>query len=188
MSDISSFQGFRYGELTMTLIDDSNLSMLNDYLHQIEESDYFINELHNSYMPKFDSEERRMKYGFYITLLDKPAGLSLLGISSYKHCRGYTGADTFPHMRGKSIAPLSKVPLFYLAFETLNLNRVETGCIISNKSSQKSIEKTKGFKFEGVLKEYSKKADGSFEDELRYNIIKKDWLKLYNNIDIEIIL
>ena len=81
------------------------------------------------------------------------AGLSLLGIDDWKQSRGYTGADTLAHMRGKGVAPRSKPHLFYLAFEILGLNRLETGCFVSNLASKKSIEKTAGFQFEGIKRE-----------------------------------
>ena len=187
MNAIHSIKGFRFGKLILTLIDDTNVDMLHEYLLKIDESDYFINELHNSYMPKFDVQKRRIKYGFYTTIENTIVGFSLLGISSWEHFRGYTGADTILQMRGQNIAPLSKPPLFYLAFELLKLQRVEAGCVVSNVSSQKSIEKTKGFKFEGVLRDYCRRSDGSYEDELRYSIVINDWFKLYDKSSIEVI-
>lgn len=148
---------------------------------------YILKEFEKSYLPRFDDKGIQGKYGFYSTLDGELAGLSLLGVSSFKHKRGYTGADTLPSMRGKGVAPGSKPHLFYLGFEILGLNRIETGCFVSNTASQRSIEKTLGFQFEGILREYAFNEHGTFEDERRYGILRKDWQRLYDKNLIEII-
>lgn len=151
------------------------------------DSDYMLKELEKSYAPAFEGGVRT-KYGFYSILENQLAGLSLLGMSSWKDRRGYTGADTLLHMRGKGVAPRSKPHLFYLAFEVLELNRVETGCYVSNIASKRSIEKTAGFYLEGVLLEYGINPQGEFEDEYRYAILRRDWLKLYDKSRVEVIV
>ena len=85
------------------------------------------------------------------------------------------------------MAPRSKEPLFYFAFEMLGLNRVETGCLISNTASRRSIEKTTGFQYEGILREYSRNPQGKFEDDLRYAILKSDWDSLYDKTHVEVL-
>ena len=182
-----NFKGLRSGDLTLHLIEKSDQAYLSNLLRKYEESAYFLDELEKSYLPRFDDSGRRTKYGFYIMLAGELAGLCLLGISNWEHRRGYTGADILPHMRGRNIAPMSKPLLFYLAFEILDLNRVETGCLASNASSRKSIEKTKGMQYEGTLREYNRKADGRYEDDLRYAILRRDWLELYDKSVIEVI-
>jgi RimJ/RimL family protein N-acetyltransferase len=151
------------------------------------DSDYMLSEINESYLPEFDEAGKRTKYGFYSLLDGELAGLSLLGIDDWKHSRGYTGADTLAHMRGKGVAPRSKPHLFYLAFEILKLNRVETGCFVSNASSKRSIEKTVGFQFEGIKRESGLNEQGQFEDELFYGILRRDWLELYDKSQIEIV-
>ncbi|MCP4703490.1 MAG: GNAT family N-acetyltransferase [candidate division Zixibacteria bacterium] len=173
--------------ITLTLINESNLSDVRKMFQDFPDSEYMLGELERSYAPKFDESGRRIKYGFYTSYNNKLAGMSLLGISSWKHSRGYTGADTLKSMRGQSIAPDSKPLLFYLAFEILNLNRIETGCFVSNIASKKSIEKTPGFKLEGILREFGRNDKGEFEDEYRYAILKKDWIDLYDNSSIRLI-
>jgi RimJ/RimL family protein N-acetyltransferase len=90
-------------------------------------------------------------------------------------------------MRGRGITPRSKPHLFYLAFELLGLNRVATGCLVSNLSSKRSIEKTAGFQFEGISRESGVNEQGEFEDERIYAILKRDWLKLYDATQIQVI-
>ena len=180
------FKALHLEQITLYLITKENQEAVRSMFEKAGDS-YTLNEFEKSYLPAFDDEGRQEKYGFYSTIDGELAGLSLLGISSFKHKRGYTGADTLPRMRGKGIAPASKPHLFYLGFEILGLNRIETGCFVSNTASQRSIEKALGFQFEGILREYALNELGEFEDERRYAILRKDWQKLYDKNLIEII-
>lgn len=182
-----NIKGLRSGDLTLNLIERSDYAPLCELLRKYDEAAYFLEELEKSYLPRYDDAGRRTKYGFHASLAENPAGLCLLGISSWEHRRGYTGADILPHMRGRNIAPQSKPLLFFLAFEMLGMNRVETGCLASNESSRRSIEKIKGIQYEGRLREYNRRPDGRYEDDLRYAILRRDWLKLYDRSEIEVI-
>ncbi|HKP85741.1 MAG TPA: GNAT family protein [Blastocatellia bacterium] len=175
------------GSITLHLINEESLADVRSMFRGLDDSDRMLKELEQSYVPQF-KEGVRTKYGFYSTLENELAGLSLLGVSSWKDRRGYTGADTLSHMRGRGVAPLSKPHLLYLAFEILGLNRVETGCYVSNLASKRSIEKTAGFQLEGVLREYGLNPQGEFEDEYRYAILRRDWLKLYDKSEVKVIV
>jgi ribosomal-protein-serine acetyltransferase len=180
------FKALSSDSITLYLINEVNLSDVHSMFRGFPDSDYMLKELEESYLPEFE-EGGRVKYGFYSVLEDKLAGLSLLGIGSWKDRRGYTGADTLSHMRGLGVAPRSKPHLFYLAFEILGLNRIETGCYVSNTASKRSIEKTRGFEMEGVLREYAINPRGEFEDEYRYAILRRDWQKLYDKSQVKVI-
>ncbi len=182
-----AFKALRAGDLTLHLIEEGDVARIEQYLDGIDDSPYFLRELHKSYLPDYDNHGVRIRYGFYTTLADEPAGMSLLVVSSWEHRRGYTGADTFPHLRGKGIAPRSKPLLFYLAFELLGLNRVETGCLASNESSRRSIEKTLGFEYEGRLREYNRIDEDRYEDDLRWAILRRDWERLYDSSAVEVV-
>ena len=173
--------------LTLYLIDEGNVANVRSMFQGFTDSGYMLKELEESYLPEYEEGER-VKYGFYSMLGDELAGLSLLGVGSRKDRRGYTGADTLSHMRGRGVAPRSKPHLFYLAFEILGLNRIETGCYVSNAASKRSIEKTRGFEFEGVLREYGLNSRGEFEDEYRYAILRRDWVRLYDKSQIRVIV
>jgi ribosomal-protein-serine acetyltransferase len=181
------FKALHPDSITLYLINEENLADVRSMFHGFPDSDYMLKELEKSYTPEFEGGVRK-KYGFYSMLENQLAGLSLLGVSSWKDRRGYTGADTLLHMRGKGVAPRSKPHLFYLSFEILGLNRVETGCYVSNIASKRSIEKTAGFLLEGVLREYGINSQGEFEDEYRYAILRRDWLKLYDRSRVEVIV
>ncbi|MFH2034807.1 MAG: GNAT family protein [Candidatus Zixiibacteriota bacterium] len=181
------FKAIRSDSIVINLINDDNYNSVLNMFSGFEDSNYMLLEIEKSFRPMYDKSGRRTKYGFYTLFNDELAGLSLLGISSWQHLRGYTGADTLSHLRGEGVAPSSKPLLFYLAFDMLGLNRVETGCFISNIASRKSIEKTAGLKFEGILREYAINSKGQFEDEYRYAILKSDWLKIRQNYNIKVI-
>ena|SRR5687767_6932458 len=180
------FKALHSDSITLYLINDDNASEVRRMFVGFPDSDYMISEINESYLPEFDEAGRRTKYGFYSFLDGELAGLSLLGIDCWKNSRGYTGADTLIHMRGKGVAPQSKPHLFYLGFEILGLNRLETGCFVSNLSSKKSIEKTAGFQFEGIKRESAINEKGEFENELFYGILRRDWLRLYDKSKIKV--
>ncbi len=173
------FRSISSGDITLHLIKDDNLGEVYGMFTGWPDSDELIAEIKAHYLPDYE-DGIRIKYGFYATLNGTLGGLSLLGVSSWTEKIGFTGADTLLHMRGKGIAPRSKPHLFYLAFEMLGLNRVESGCLVSNIASKRSIEKTPGFQFEGVSRESGLNDNGEFEDQYLYSILRKDYVKLYS--------
>jgi len=181
------FSALRAGGIALHRITDGNYDEVARTWAGFPDSDYMLSELDGSYRPAWDDDGRQTKFGFTTTLNGVLAGGSLLGVGSWEDERGYTGADTFEHMRGRGVAPGSKPHLLYLAFALLRLNRDETGCVVSNASSKRSIEKTPGFVLEGVLREHERNAEGVLEDAYRYAILRRDWERLYDASDIEML-
>lgn len=172
--------------LTLHLINENNLAEVYARLQRFPDCEAMIQEIAEHYLPEFDKGVRT-KYGFYTMLENQLVGFSLLGIDDWVQRKGYTGADTLLHRRGQGIAPRSKPHLFYLAFELLGLNRVATGCLVSNEASKRSIEKTAGFQFEGVSRESGLNEQGQFEDEYLYAILQRDWVDLYDKSRVRVI-
>ncbi|GAB3504817.1 GNAT family N-acetyltransferase [Spirosoma knui] len=172
--------------ISLHLINQDNLADVHALFQGYPDSDELLVEIAENYLPRY-VDGKRTNYGFYTTLNDELAGLSLLSIDSWRAQKGSTGADTLMHMRGRGVAPRSKPHLFYLAFALLGLNRVETGCFVSNLASKRSIEKTVGFRLEGVMRESGLNDHGEFEDEYLYAILRKDWLTLYDKTRIELV-
>ncbi|PQJ11704.1 N-acetyltransferase [Flavipsychrobacter stenotrophus] len=180
------FQALRSGNITLHLITEANADEVLDMFAVFPDADELLKEIKENYLPEYE-DEQRTQYGFYTTVGDKLAGLSLLSVDSFNERRGSTGADTLLHMRGKGIAPMSKPHLFYLGFELLGLNRIETGCLVSNISSKRSIEKTAGFQFEGIMRESGLNDKGDLEDQYLFSILRKDWQKIYYSVKVEVI-
>lgn len=172
--------------ITLHLINESNLDEVGAMFSAFEDSKEMLDEINEHYVPEYE-RDIRVKYGFYVTLNGQLAGLSLLGISDIKERKGYTGADTLKHMRGRGVAPRSKPHLFFLGFQILGLNRIETGCRITNLASKRSIEKTAGFQLEGTMRKSGLNGHGEFEDEYLYAILRDDWVKLHDLSNIKVI-
>jgi RimJ/RimL family protein N-acetyltransferase len=180
------FKALYSDSITLHLINEENLDKVRSMFRGFPDSDSMLDELNENCLPKYE-DGKRTRYGFYATLENVLAGMSLLDVDDWKTLTGSTGADTFLHMRGKGVAPRSKPHLFYLAFEILGLNRVETGCFVSNLASKKSIEKTIGFEFEGTTRQSGLNDKGELEDEYRYAILRQDWLRHYDKTQIKLI-
>ncbi len=58
------------------------------------------------------------------------------------------------------------------AFDTLELGRVEAGCLPENTASRRVLEKT-GFKYEGVAQAYLQ-IDGRWRDHVLYAALRRD--------------
>ena len=181
------FPALRQGAITLYPITTDNMEEVLALFSGFPDSDDMIEEIKENYLPKYDEAGKCINYGFYATFNGEAAGISLLGISSWHDLRGYTGADTLLHMRGKGVAPGSKPHLFYIGFHLFGLNRIETGCFVSNIASKRSIEKTPGFQYEGTLRAHGRNDDGEFEDVYSYAILRRDWERLYNPADLEVI-
>ncbi len=143
-----NLNGLKSKNLTLHLVQTEQIPEIEQIFGGFSDSSELLEEFHNSYLPRFEAG-RRMRYGFYMQLEGKLAGFCLLDIDDLETRTASVGTDLLEHMRGLQIAPQSKAHLFYLAFELLGLNRVETGCFVSNIASKKSIEKTLGFIYEG---------------------------------------
>ena len=182
-----AFQALRCGALTLHRIHEGNLEQVRGLFAAQPDAGYLLTELQANYRPEYDEERRQTLFGFYSTLGGELAGASLLGVSSWMEARGYTGADTFMHMRGLGVAPASKPALYHLGFGLLGLNRIETGCFASNGASRRSLEKTPGLVYEGTLRQYARNAAGVFEDEHRFAILRSDWIALYRDAEVEVV-
>lgn len=180
------FKAIYSDSITLSFITDENFSEVRSMFKGFPDSGYMLAEFDESYLPKVENG-KSVRYSFYVMLENELAGLTLLDVNSWETLTGSTGADILMQMRGKGVAPRSKPHLFYLAFEILGLNRVETGCFVSNIASKNSIEKTAGFQFEGTTRQSGLNDSGELEDEYRYAILRQDWLSLYDKARIQVI-
>ncbi|HLK96308.1 MAG TPA: GNAT family protein, partial [Hymenobacter sp.] len=180
------FKALDSDSITLHLIEEDNLPDIYALFQGFPDSAEMLQELMRNYLPRYERGQRT-NFGFYSLLGTELAGMTLLTVDSWEERSGSTGADIFQHMRGQGITPRSKPHLFYLAFELLGLNRVATGCRVSNLSSKRSIEKTAGFQFEGVMRESGVNDQGEFEDENLYAILRRDWLQLYDKSRVTVL-
>ncbi|MEC4049331.1 GNAT family protein [Flavobacterium sp. SUN046] len=78
--------------------------------------------------------------------------------------------------QGTGLNKNCKYLLLEFAFEKLEMNRVGFG---ANSKNERSINAMKsiGCKVEGVLRDYSKDADGNIIDAIKLSILKKEWFE-----------
>ena len=180
------FKALYCNDITLHLINEDNLDIVVDMFRHYPDANHMLREINENYRPAYNNGTRS-RYGFYTKNDNELLGLSMLEVHDPRTGIGSTGADTLTQMRGRGIAPMSKPHLFYLGFAMLGLNRIETGCLISNISSKRSIEKTLGFQLEGVMRESGLNDAGGYEDQFMYSILRRDWLALYDPTLVEVI-
>jgi RimJ/RimL family protein N-acetyltransferase len=108
-----------------------------------------------------------------------PAG-TVVGTTSYLDvvpaaARLEIGWTTYtPAVWGGRLNPSAKFLLLQYAFEALGAGRVQLKTDIRNHRSQRAIARL-GARFEGVLRRYQPRADGTMRDTVMFSIIAEEW-------------
>jgi ribosomal-protein-serine acetyltransferase len=179
LSNLEQLETIAGSGYVLNRLTNTNASRIYKKLEDLGNPDKIIEEIKKNYLPDLDKDGKLVQFGFWIEVDKELTGFTLFSVDDWENGVGSTGADILPAFRGRGIAPGTKPHLFYLGFDILGLHRIETGHDESNASSKRSIEKTPGFKFEGVLREHSQTSRGVFENELLYAILEQDYRKLY---------
>jgi N-acetyltransferase len=85
---------------------------------------------------------------------------------------GNTAYD--PGVWGSVVNPESKLLLLSYAFDELHVGRVQLKTDIRNHRSQQAIARL-GATYEGVLRRYQRRADGSVRDTVMFSITAEEW-------------
>lgn len=85
---------------------------------------------------------------------------------------GNTAYD--PGVWATQVNPEAKLLLLGYAFEELAMGRVQLKTDIRNERSQRAIAKL-GAQFEGVLRRYQRRADGTVRDTVLFSITAEEW-------------
>jgi N-acetyltransferase len=85
---------------------------------------------------------------------------------------GNTAYD--PAVWGTVVNPECKLLLLDYAFEQLHMGRVQLKTDIRNHRSQRAIARL-GAHYEGTLRRYQRRADGSVRDTVMFSITAEDW-------------
>lgn len=75
---------------------------------------------------------------------------------------------------GTDLNPTCKYLLMSYAFGELGMGRVQLKTDIRNVRSRNAIERL-GARFEGVLRRYQRRTDGTMRDTVLYSVIAEDW-------------
>ena len=108
-----------------------------------------------------------------------PAG-SAVGWSSYLEvsapdARLEIGNTAYnPAVWGSAVNPEAKLLLLGYAFEGLSMGRVQLKTDVRNVRSQRAIAGI-GAKYEGLLRRYQRRADGTVRDTVQFSVTAEDW-------------
>jgi RimJ/RimL family protein N-acetyltransferase len=105
---------------------------------------------------------------------------TVVGWSSYlevspKDARLEIGNTAYdPSVWGTVVNPETKLLLFGHAFDDLHMGRVQLKTDIRNHRSQQAIARL-GAQYEGVLRRYQRRGDGTVRDTVLFSIVAEDW-------------
>ena len=108
-----------------------------------------------------------------------PAG-AVVGTSSYleiapNDARLEIGWTAYaPAVWGTALNPEAKLLLLGYAFDDLQMGRVQLKTDIRNVRSQQAIARL-GARYEGVLRRYQRRADGSVRDTVLFSVTAEEW-------------
>ena len=108
-----------------------------------------------------------------------PAG-SVVGTSAYldavpEHARVEIGATLYAEsVWASGVNPECKLLLFGHAFDVLGAGRVHLVTDARNERSQRAIARL-GATFEGALRRYERRGDGTVRDTVMFSVIAEDW-------------
>jgi RimJ/RimL family protein N-acetyltransferase len=105
---------------------------------------------------------------------------TVVGTSSFletfpHEARTEIGSTTYtPAVWGSNVNPECKLLLLTFAFEELKMGRVQLKTDIRNQRSQQAIARL-GAQFEGVIRRYQRRQDGTVRDTVLFSIIAEEW-------------
>lgn len=111
---------------------------------------------------------------------DGLAAGAVVGTSSYldvsaSDARLEIGSTSYtPAVWGGAVNPDAKLLLLGFAFETLGAGRVQLKTDVRNVRSQQAIARL-GARYEGTLRRYQRRADGTVRDTVLFSILAEEW-------------
>ncbi len=86
-----------------------------------------------------------------------------------------------PHVWGTAVNPDTKLVLLTYAFEVLRCGRVQLKSDVRNIRSQQAIARL-GARYEGLLRRYQRRADGTVRDTVMFSVTSEDWPAVRNGL------
>lgn len=105
---------------------------------------------------------------------------TIVGTSSYlevsiEDARLEIGSTAYrPDVWGTAVNPDTKLTLLAYAFEGLGAGRVQLKTDVRNVRSQEAIARL-GATYEGTLRRYQRRADGSVRDTVLFSVVAEEW-------------
>ena len=121
-----------------------------------------------------DTPEENREYVFVIRYDDEFAGIIGFKDTDKINRKTEIGYWLSEHFQKKGIIALSLKQLLPLAFEKLNINRVQIRCAVGNTASS-NIPKRLGFTFEGIEREGELLSSGKYANLEIFSLLKSEF-------------
>lgn len=106
--------------------------------------------------------------------------------TSVNDARTEIGATTYvKSVWGTKVNPETKYLLLKYAFEELGMGRVQLKTDIRNVRSQQAIARL-GASYEGVLRRYQRRADGTVRDTVLFSITAEEWPNVCRRLEVRL--
>ena len=136
-----------------------------EFTHELKDTEVFVRSV-------VDAPEDVREFVFVIHFDGQFAGLAGFKSTDRDNKKTEIGYWLSEGFQKKGIMTESVRCLIKLAFEELDINRIQIKCAVGNTPSN-NIPKKLGFKFEGIEREGELFPDGSFKDLEIYSLLKK---------------
>jgi RimJ/RimL family protein N-acetyltransferase len=90
-----------------------------------------------------------------------------------------------PAVWGTAVNAEAKLLLLGYAFEGLSMGRVQLKTDIRNERSQRAISHL-GAKYEGTLRRYQRRADGTMRDSVLFSVVAEDWPSVRRGLEARV--
>jgi RimJ/RimL family protein N-acetyltransferase len=137
----------------------------------------------NHYASSLGQQLAAGRFPWVVRLVRSTAGIAkgtVVGTSSYLEvsdgdARLEIGSTAYtPGVWATSVNPDTKLQLLRYAFEELGAGRVQLKTDVRNIRSQQAIARL-GAQYEGTLRRYQRRADGTVRDTVLFSILAQDW-------------
>jgi ribosomal-protein-serine acetyltransferase len=135
-----------------------------EFTHELKDTEVFVRSV-------VDAPEDKREFVFVIHFDGEFAGLAGFKSTDRDNKKTEIGYWLSEGFQKKGIMTESVRCLIKLAFEELDINRIQIKCAVGNTPSS-NIPKKLGFKFEGIEREGELFPDGSFKDLEIYSLLK----------------
>jgi N-acetyltransferase len=147
-----------------------------------------------AYARTLSSAPQRGRLPWVVRLARPCAGLGIgtvVGTSSYlevsvEDARLEIGSTAYtPAVWASDVNPETKLLLLRHAFEVLGAGRVQLKTDVRNHRSQRAIARL-GAQYEGTLRRYQRRADGTVRDTAMFALVAEDWPATRERLEIRL--
>lgn len=142
-----------------------------------------------------ENQARAGRWAWVVRLREAVRGVAsgtVVGTSSYLDvapgdARLEIGATVYAkEVWGSAVNPDTKWQLLKYAFDVLGVGRVQLKTDVRNVRSQRAIARL-GARYEGTLRRYQRRPDGSVRDTVVFSIVSEDWPRVREGLETRVL-